>query len=198
MKKKSRQKCLGWCAAWVSFVTCNTSQPAVMIDILMDPLAWAVLLSQNAASCLDTICCSHFNSYDRCEKPFLSKHQEGLSKPLVHSISYSKIIFLKLELVHVELLHWHDWHSIFPKLRVEFLLPPILGRWNLEGNWIYWPVKAKSFAPSSRSTALTPFSITSINSLLWDGIWDFCRIATPTSTLFTQNITSFPSYLFIF
>ena len=69
-------------------------------------------------------CCSHFNSYDRCEKPFLSKHQEGLSKPLVHSISYSKIIFLKLELVHVELLHWHDWHSIFPKLRVEFLLPP--------------------------------------------------------------------------
>ena len=124
MKKKSRQKCLGWCAAWVSFVTCNTSQPAVMIDILMDPLAWAVLLSQNAASCLDTICCSHFNSYDRCEKPFLSKHQEGLSKPLVHSISYSKIIFLKLELVHVELLHWHDWHSIFPKLRVEFLLPP--------------------------------------------------------------------------
>ena len=153
MKKKSRQKCLGWCAAWVSFVTCNTSQPAVMIDILMDPLAWAVLLSQNAASCLDTICCSHFNSYDRCEKPFLSKHQEGLSKPLVHSISYSKIIFLKLELVHVGLLHWHDWHSIFPKLRVEFLLPPILGRWNLEGNWIYWPVKAKSFAPSSRSTA---------------------------------------------
>ena len=199
MKKKSRQKCLGWCAAWVSFVTCNTSQPAVMIDILMDPLAWAVLLSQNAASCLDTICCSHFNSYDRCEKPFLSKHQEGLSKPLVHSISYSKIIFLKLELVHVELLHWHDWHSIFPKLRVEFLLPPYSRQMKPRRKLDLLTCQGKKFcAFFSFYCALTPFSITSINSLLlWDGIWDFCRIATPTSTLFTHNITSFPSYLFI-
>ena len=129
---------------------------------------------------------------------FIKTSGRAVKTPCSQHHYYSKIIFLKLELVHVELLHWHDWHSIFPKLRVEFLLPPILGRWNLEGNWIYWPVKAKSFAPSSRFTALTPFSITSINSLLWDGIWDFCRIATPTSTLFTQNITSFPSYLFIF
>ena len=44
-KKRSSQKCLGEAPACtkVSFVTCNTSQPAatVMIDILMDPLAWA-------------------------------------------------------------------------------------------------------------------------------------------------------------
>ena len=104
MKKKSRQKCLGWCCVHVvSFVTCNTSQPAVMIDILMDPLAWAVL-SQNAA-CLDTICCSHFNSHDRCEKPFLSKHQEGLSKPLVQSISSTTLKLKSFNFEIVELLH---------------------------------------------------------------------------------------------
>ena len=167
-----------------------------MIDILMDPLAWAVL-SQNAA-CLDTICCSHFNSHDRCEKPFLSRHQEGLSKPLVQSISSTT---LKLKTFNFEIVAFGgtDMTGIqFSQNYEEFLLPPILGRWNLEGNWIYWPVKAKSFAPSSRSallssTALTPFSITSINSLLWDGIWDFCRIASPTSTLFAHNITSISS-----
>ena len=116
-KKRSSQKCLGEAPACtkVSFVTCNTSQPAatVMIDILMDPLAWAARAFWDS---LDTICCSHFNAHDRCEKPFLSKHQEGLSKLLVQ---HSKIRDQKF---------WNcipttDWHSIS-----SFVLPFRLGR----------------------------------------------------------------------
>ena len=130
---------------------------------------------------------------------FIKTSGRAVKTPCSQHHYYSKIIFLKLELVHVELLHWHDWHSIFPKLRVEFLLPPYSRQMKPRRKLDLLTCQGKKFcAFFSFYCALTPFSITSINSLLWDGIWDFCRIATPTSTLFTQNITSFPSYLFIF